>query len=86
MDGCGSRDHSDFRRVRISVTMLVALVIINMYLSFSSMRMLIFRDGLLLGCGNPLLDISAAVDEQFLAKYEMLPNNAILAEEKHMPM
>lgn len=44
------------------------------------------RDGLLLGCGNPLLDISAAVDEQFLAKYEMLPNNAILAEEKHMPI
>lgn len=44
------------------------------------------RDGLLLGCGNPLLDISAIVDEQFLAKYEMLPNNAILAEEKHMPI
>lgn len=44
------------------------------------------RDGLLLGCGNPLLDISASVDEQFLAKYEMLPNNAILAEEKHMPI
>lgn len=44
------------------------------------------RDGLLLGCGNPLLDISATVDEPFLAKYEMLPNNAILAEEKHMPV
>ncbi|XP_053683652.1 uncharacterized protein LOC128733850 [Sabethes cyaneus] len=44
------------------------------------------RDGLLLGCGNPLLDISATVDETFLAKYDMLPNNAILAEEKHMPI
>ncbi|XP_055534064.1 uncharacterized protein LOC129723713 [Wyeomyia smithii] len=44
------------------------------------------RDGLLLGCGNPLLDISAIVDEKFLAKYDMLPNNAILAEEKHMPI
>lgn len=44
------------------------------------------RDGLLLGCGNPLLDISATVDADFLAKYEMLPNNAILAEEKHMPI
>ncbi|XP_058461805.1 uncharacterized protein LOC131436867 isoform X2 [Malaya genurostris] len=44
------------------------------------------RDGILLGCGNPLLDISAIVDESFLCKYDMLPNNAILAEEKHMPM
>lgn len=54
-------------------------------MKFGIIRFL-FRDGLLLGCGNPLLDISATVDEQFLAKYEMLPNNAILAEEKHMPM
>ncbi|XP_055628467.1 uncharacterized protein LOC129769953 [Toxorhynchites rutilus septentrionalis] len=44
------------------------------------------RNGILLGCGNPLLDISATVDEQFLANYELLPNNAILAEEKHMPI
>ncbi|XP_055598212.1 uncharacterized protein LOC129747862 [Uranotaenia lowii] len=44
------------------------------------------RDGLLLGCGNPLLDISATVDDAFLAKYDMLPNNAILAEDKHMPI
>ncbi|XP_058832468.1 uncharacterized protein LOC131690589 [Topomyia yanbarensis] len=48
--------------------------------------MIELRDGLLLGCGNPLLDISAIVDERFLAKYGMLPNNAILAEEKHMPI
>lgn len=33
--------------------------------------------------GNPLLDISAIVDKDFLAKYEMEPNNAILATEKH---
>lgn len=44
------------------------------------------RDGLLLGCGNPLLDISANVDDNFLTKYDLLPNNAILAEEKHMPI
>lgn len=44
------------------------------------------REGLLVGCGNPLLDISAAVDVGFLNKYEMLPNNAILAEKKHMPI
>ncbi|XP_072962740.1 adenosine kinase 2-like [Typha angustifolia] len=43
-------------------------------------------DGILLGMGNPLLDISAVVDEDFLNKYDIKPNNAILAEEKHFPM
>lgn len=33
--------------------------------------------------GNPLLDISANVDEEFLTKFDMKPNNAILADEKH---
>lgn len=33
--------------------------------------------------GNPLLDISATVDDEFLAKYDMKPNDAILADEKH---
>lgn len=42
-----------------------------------------FRENLLLGMGNPLLDISATVDEEFLAKYEMKANDAILASEKH---
>ncbi|KAF8704104.1 hypothetical protein HU200_031592 [Digitaria exilis] len=36
--------------------------------------------------GNPLLDISAVVDEDFLAKYDVKPGNAILAEDKHLPM
>jgi len=40
----------------------------------------------LLGLGNPLLDISVTTDEKFLAKYGLDANNAILAEEKHMPM
>jgi len=40
----------------------------------------------LLGLGNPLLDISVSTDEKFLEKYGLEPNNAILAEEKHMPM
>ena len=72
------------------------------------------QEGVLLGMGNPLLDISAVVDESFLAKYgsylacaflsswvhsmsihrfrqysyryEVSLNNAILAEEKHVPM
>ncbi|CAA6666890.1 unnamed protein product [Spirodela intermedia] len=43
-------------------------------------------DGILLGMGNPLLDISAVVDEGFLERYDVKLNNAILAEEKHLPM
>lgn len=38
---------------------------------------------MLLGMGNPLLDISANVDELFLAKYKMKPNDAILADKIH---
>lgn len=41
---------------------------------------------MLLGMCNPLLDMSAAVDEGILQKYNMKPNDAILAEEKHMPL
>lgn len=44
------------------------------------------REGLLLGLGNPLLDISATVDRNFLEKYDLKSNDAILAEEKHKPM
>ncbi|WP_348226176.1 PfkB family carbohydrate kinase, partial [Salmonella enterica] len=36
--------------------------------------------------GNPLLDISAVVDDEFLTKYDIKLNNAILAEDKHLPM
>lgn len=36
--------------------------------------------------GNPLLDISAYVTEDFLTKYKMKPNNAILAEDIHKPL
>ncbi|XP_017798780.1 PREDICTED: adenosine kinase 2 [Habropoda laboriosa] len=44
------------------------------------------REGLLLGMGNPLLDISATVDSEFLKKYDLNSNDAILAQEKHKPM
>ncbi|KAL7092079.1 hypothetical protein ACP275_12G143500 [Erythranthe tilingii] len=44
------------------------------------------HDGILLGMGNPLLDISAVVDQEFLDKYDIKLNNAILAEDKHLPM
>ncbi|KAM5559784.1 adenosine kinase 2-like [Rosa sericea] len=43
-------------------------------------------EGILLGMGNPLLDISAIVDEDFLKKYDLQLNNAILAEDKHLPI
>ena len=39
-----------------------------------------------LGMGNPLLDISCVVDQEFLDKYGITLNNAILAEDKHQPM
>ncbi|GAV67875.1 PfkB domain-containing protein [Cephalotus follicularis] len=42
--------------------------------------------GILLGMGNPLLDISSVVDEDFLQRYDIKLNNAILAEDKHIPM
>lgn len=38
------------------------------------------------GQGNPLLDISADVTSEMLAKYDLKPANAILAEEKHAPL
>lgn len=44
------------------------------------------RKGMLLGMGNPLLDISASVDNDFLQKYSLKPNDAILAGEKHISL
>eukprot|EP00403_Amphidinium_massartii_P041599 CAMPEP_0178438212 /NCGR_PEP_ID=MMETSP0689_2-20121128/35462_1 /TAXON_ID=160604 /ORGANISM="Amphidinium massartii, Strain CS-259" /LENGTH=340 /DNA_ID=CAMNT_0020060579 /DNA_START=112 /DNA_END=1134 /DNA_ORIENTATION=+ len=41
---------------------------------------------LLVGMGNPLLDISAEVEMSLLEKYGLEPENAILAEEKHQPL
>ncbi|XP_014672338.1 PREDICTED: adenosine kinase-like isoform X2 [Priapulus caudatus] len=40
-------------------------------------------EGMLLGMGNPLLDVAAVVTKEFLDKYELLPDNAILADAKH---
>lgn len=39
-----------------------------------------------MGIGNPLLDISAHVGQDMLDKYDVKLNNAILAEEKHLPL
>ena len=45
-----------------------------------------FKEGCLLGMGNPLLDISAVVKNDFLSKYGLKSNNAILAADQHKPM
>jgi hypothetical protein len=42
--------------------------------------------GAILGLCNPLLDISAEVPMEFLGKYGVTLNNAILAEDKHLPL
>ena len=41
------------------------------------------REGLLLGAGNPLLDILASVPTEFVTKYNLKPNDAILADDSH---
>lgn len=43
-------------------------------------------EGAIFGMGNPLLDISANVPDEFLEKYGLKKNLACLAEEKHIPL
>jgi adenosine kinase len=43
-------------------------------------------NGALLGMCNPLLDISAEVPLDLLEKYGVKLNNAILAEDSHLPL
>mmetsp|Transcript_26205 Transcript_26205/g.26447 ORF Transcript_26205/g.26447 Transcript_26205/m.26447 type:complete len:349 (+) Transcript_26205:77-1123(+) len=49
-------------------------------------KMTVDLQGAVLGFCNPLLDISANVGKDFLDKYGVTLNNAILAEDKHMPL
>lgn len=39
-----------------------------------------------MGMGNPLLDIAVNTDAEYLKKYDLKPNDAILADKKHEPM
>ncbi|RWS16667.1 adenosine kinase 1-like protein [Dinothrombium tinctorium] len=41
------------------------------------------REALILGLGNPLLDVSTTVSKEFLDKWGLEPNNAILATDQH---
>lgn len=40
----------------------------------------------MLGMGNPLLDVLATVTPDLLTKYNLKPNDAILADESHKPL
>lgn len=39
-----------------------------------------------IGMGNPLLDILVNVEKDLLDKYGLKENDAILAKEKHIPL
>ncbi|VDP80551.1 unnamed protein product [Echinostoma caproni] len=43
-------------------------------------------DCYVLGIGNPLLDMQLNVDDSVLQKYNLESDNAILAEDRHMPL
>ena len=43
-------------------------------------------EGILLGLGNPLLDITINTDESFLQKYSLLANNAREADQSHQAL
>lgn len=43
-------------------------------------------EGILLGMGNPLLDITVYTDPSFLERYDLKPNNAIIASELHQDL
>lgn len=49
----------------------------------STGRRAALSENTLFGMGNPLLDISAVVDKDFLDKYGLQPNGVILAEDQH---
>jgi len=46
----------------------------------------ILKPGTIVGFCNPLLDMTVVGDQNLLDKYDLKSNNAILAEEKHMPL
>ena len=45
--------------------------------------MICFSEGILLGLGNPLLDITCNVEQDFLDKYKLKANDAILGDDSH---
>jgi adenosine kinase len=51
-----------------------------------SIDMIFLNIGVLMGMGNPLLDISVNVGQDLLDKYDVKLDSAILAEDKHQPL
>ncbi|VDM95339.1 unnamed protein product [Thelazia callipaeda] len=43
-------------------------------------------EGIILGCGNPLLDLQTDVNLEYLQKWNLNENDAILASDQHIPM
>lgn len=43
-------------------------------------------EGILVGCGNPLLDIETNITKEFLEKWNLKENDAILCDDQHAPM
>ena len=41
---------------------------------------------MIVGIGNPLLDMEVKVDKAYLDKWQLKENDAILAEDKHVPL
>lgn len=71
--------HKD--ELEVSVT---CVILSNSY-SVSIITFLLshYSESYILGLGSPLLDLSANVDDAFLAKYDLVANNVIRPEEKH---
>ncbi|KAH3834357.1 uncharacterized protein LOC127878163 isoform X2 [Dreissena polymorpha] len=44
------------------------------------------QEGVLMGIGNSLLDITVVTDEKFLKRFGLKPNDAIIASDKHKEM
>lgn len=44
------------------------------------------REGILLGIGNPLLDIIIQGNAELLKKYNLKANDAIIADDSHLPL
>lgn len=44
------------------------------------------EEGILLGCGNPLLDYQARVTKEFLDKWKLKENDAILLDDDRASM
>lgn len=59
----------------------------NFHSSYTSRRFIMSSTNYKLVClGNPLLDLQTNVSQDYLKKYDLKDNDAILAEDKHLPI